>query len=275
MGKNTSGDISETAASALETGENRTHAEELKQGIDNDEFELFSQPVISLSSGQIVLAEILVRWHKDKESFLPGEFLPSLEEEQVVGELDFYVLARGLQILSESPGRLKNEWPISFNLSPQLFQSPISVERIISLVEAFDIDKRRIWFEVKQALLLFDSPDLLDQLTELHQEGFKILADDVSCDPWALERLRAYPLHALKVAVGCPQGSNESAAAKDSLSSVIRFSSEQTVLVIGTGIERHQEAEILRQAGCTMAQGFYFGKPIPLVRFLSDGLVLA
>lgn len=254
------------------TGTNaiHSHLENFKQGIEKDEFVLLAQPVHDLERGHIAAAEILVQWHRGRTNLLPGEFLPQLEEDQISGELDFYVLAHSLQLLHESPGGRSSLLPLSFNLSAQLLQSHGCVERITSLVEAFAIDKQRIWFEIRQEMLQKSSADLREQIEELHQEGFRIVADHVGMDPGKLDQLSAFPVYAIKIPVIDQEGGGHSSVDQAAFQEIVQLCREQNQIVIGVNVEHHHEVDALLESGVSLAQGYYLARPMPLPKFLQN-----
>ncbi|NCA99562.1 MAG: EAL domain-containing protein [Clostridia bacterium] len=268
MENSTSPGKNASKSKAFMTEASRTLLENFKQGIENDEFILLAQPVFDLASGQITSAEILVQWHQGQTDLLPGEFLPQLEENQIGGELDFYVLAHSLQAVAESLGGRSSFLPLSFNLSEQLLQSPGFVERITGLVEAFAIEKPRVWFEIRQDVLQASNSDLHDQIVELHQEGFRIVADHVTLDPWKLAQLSVFPVHALKVPVAHPDGSRFTLVDQAAFSMIIQSSREHNRVVIGVNVEHQHEVDFLQQSGLDLAQGYFLARPMPLFELL-------
>ncbi|NCB51977.1 MAG: EAL domain-containing protein [Clostridia bacterium] len=240
----------------------------LKQAIDNDEFEVYVQPIHSLHTNLVIGGEILTHWEKSGGELMSEGYFPQFEEEEMCSELDFYILTRSLQAMSYAQSNKSKTILLSFNLSNQIFQSRGFVERITGLVEAFEIEKNQIMLEIKEELLVSGSADVLDQTAKLRSGGFKVIVDNVSGDNRLIPLIEGRKVDMVKLDQKHITGSMNSKYEHDVFENILTLSKKNNIEIISTKIEADEQKELAKQAGCSMAQGYQLAKPILLEDFL-------
>jgi len=240
----------------------------LKKAIDNDEFEVYVQPIYSLHTNLVVGGEILTHWEKSGGDLMSEGFFPQFEEEEMCSELDFYILTRSLQAMSYADSSISKTALISFNLSNQIFQARGFVERITGLVEAFEIEKSQIMLEIKEELLVSGSADVLDQTAELRASGFKVIVDNVSGNNRLISLLESRKVDMVKLDQEYVIRSMKSEYGDDMFANILALSNKNNIKIICTKIETIEQNELARQAGCSMTQGYILAEPTLLEDFL-------
>lgn len=138
-------------------------AGELQEGIAKEQFKVYYQPVIDTKTGKIASVEALIRWiHPDKGFISPALFIPALEENGHISELDFYVLKKVWQFINDRCENNKFVVPISVNLSWMDFYDEIMMEKILKEMDRFRKMAENIWHVLK----LRKHPTLLSEKIE-------------------------------------------------------------------------------------------------------------
>lgn len=239
----------------------------MEEAIDNSEFSLYLQPKFSLETGKLVGAEGLARWQKpDGELVMPGEFIPPLEKSGKIVQLDFYMYETAL--------RLQRKWknagypaiPISVNLSRHHIKDEQLVEKLVGLLEIYDIDSSLIEIEITESAFIEDHASLIELMKKIKQKGFLVSIDDFGTGYSSLSMLTELPADIVKLDKEFLRHS-DSETSKGMLNNVIRLIKDNRMDVICEGVEIEEQADFLAKAGCDMGQGYYFSKPVPVAEF--------
>jgi len=239
----------------------------MEEAIDNSEFSLYLQPKFSLATGKLVGAEGLSRWEKaNGEIVMPGEFIPPLEKSGKIVQLDFYMYETAL--------RLQKKWkkagypaiPISVNLSRHHIKDEQLVEKLVGLLEVYDVESSLIEIEITESAFIEDQSALIELMREIKRRGFLVSIDDFGTGYSSLSMLTELPADIVKLDKEFLRHS-DSEISKGMLNNVIRLIKDNRMDVICEGVEIEEQAEFLAKAGCDMGQGFYFSRPVPITEF--------
>jgi len=234
--------------------------ERLRQAIRDDELTLYYQPIIHLVSGGVVGAEALVRWdHPDRGVLSPGAFIPLAEETGLVGELDRWVFSQALEDAerwTDGPNS-PLDW-ISANISPQSAEGDLQAWCLRKLSDA-SIPDGGLHLEITERWALHDERPL----QPLRAEGVRLSIDDFGTGYSSLRYLRSLNADVLKIDSEFIQDLGQDEKTTAIVQFLMNLSLRLDVEVIAEGVETGQQASILRNLGCAMAQGYHFARPVP------------
>ncbi|MFC4487938.1 EAL domain-containing protein [Tepidiphilus baoligensis] len=241
------------------------------------ELQLVYQPKVSLVSGKIVGVEALMRWHHPRLGIVsPLRFIPLAEESGLITEIGLWAVERALAAIDRWHQQVGRILPVAVNLSPRqidLLQGEgLSLSaQIHDAIERSGLPPSCLELELTESSLMQQNEAALQELQQLRQLGVSLALDDFGTGYSSMARLQTLPVSTLKIDRSLLQGVTQEARSRAILGSVIALGWALSLDVVAEGIETAAEAEILRELGCPLAQGFHFFRPLSeteIVRFL-------
>lgn len=246
-------------------------AGELQEGIAKEQFKVYYQPVIDTKTGKIASAEALIRWiHPDKGFISPALFIPPLEENGHISELDFYVLKKVWQFINDRCENNKFVVPISVNLSWMDFYDEIMMEKILKEMDRFRENGREHMarFEITETSYAAIRENRSGILESLRIKNAKILLDDFGSGFSSFGMLQDYDFDILKIDMSFIRKIGENPKTKSIVHSIIGMAHEIGIKTVAEGVETEEQVSFLRQSGCDYIQGYYYSKPLPEEEFV-------
>lgn len=246
-------------------------AGELQEGISKEQFKVYYQPVIDTKTGKIASAEALIRWiHPDKGFISPALFIPALEENGHISELDFYVLKKVWQFINDRCENNKFVVPISVNLSWMDFYDEIMMEKILKEMDRFRENGREHMarFEITETSYAAIKENRSGILESLRIKNAKILLDDFGSGFSSFGMLQDYDFDILKIDMSFIRKIGENPKTKSIVHSIIGMAHEIGIKTVAEGVETEEQVSFLRQSGCDYIQGYYYSKPLPEEEFV-------
>lgn len=246
-------------------------AGELQEGIAKEQFKVYYQPVIDIKTGKIASAEALIRWiHPDKGFISPALFIPALEENGHISELDFYVLKKVWQFINDRCENNKFVVPISVNLSWMDFYDEIMMEKILKEMDRFRENGREHMarFEITETSYAAIRENRSGILESLRIKNAKILLDDFGSGFSSFGMLQDYDFDILKIDMSFIRKIGENPKTKSIVHSIIGMAHEIGIKTVAEGVETEEQVSFLRQSGCDYIQGYYYSKPLPEEEFV-------
>ena len=246
-------------------------AGELQEGIAKEQFKVYYQPVIDTKTGKIASAEALIRWiHPDKGFISPALFIPALEENGHISELDFYVLKKVWQFINDRCENNKFVVPISVNLSWMDFYDEIMMEKILKEMDRFRENGREHMarFEMTETSYAAIRENRSGIFESLRIKNAKILLDDFGSGFSSFGMLQDYDFDILKIDMSFIRKIGENPKTKSIVHSIIGMAHEIGIKTVAEGVETEEQVSFLRQSGCDYIQGYYYSKPLPEEEFV-------
>lgn len=246
-------------------------AGELQEGIAKEQFKVYYQPVIDTKTGKIASAEALIRWiHPDKGFISPALFIPTLEENGHISELDFYVLKKVWQFINDRCENNKFVVPISVNLSWMDFYDEIMMEKILKEMDRFRENGREHMarFEITETSYAAIRENRSGILESLRIKNAKILLDDFGSGFSSFGMLQDYDFDILKIDMSFIRKIGENPKTKSIVHSIIGMAHEIGIKTVAEGVETEEQVSFLRQSGCDYIQEYYYSKPLPEEEFV-------
>jgi EAL domain-containing protein (putative c-di-GMP-specific phosphodiesterase class I) len=233
---------------------------DLRAALERSEFEVHYQPILNLSAGHIVCFEALVRWRHPQRGLVPPAGFIALAEETglivPIGNL-------ALNIACRDAVRWPKEISVAVNLSPVQFKDRKLVGSVLSVLSESGLAANRLELEITESVLLQDNAATLATLHKLRDAGIRIAMDDFGTGYSSLSYLRSFPFDKIKIDQSFVR---ELASSSDAMAIVRAVTSLGKSLGVSTtaeGVETNDQLLVLRSEGCSEAQGFLFGKPVP------------
>jgi diguanylate cyclase (GGDEF)-like protein len=234
--------------------------------VNNDELELFYQPVINLQDQKISGLEALLRWrHPERGTIQPADFIPLAEETGLIVPIGRWVLREGCRQAKLLQDALPSEPPLtmSINLSvKQLQHSDVVVDVGDALKEA-SLDPRDLILEITETVVMADTQLAVKRLEELKALGLRIAMDDFGTGYSSLSYLSSFPIDVLKMDRSFLRN-GATPEASGLANAVVALGETLALEVVAEGIELQEQWTTLRDLGCDRGQGFYFAEPMDI-----------
>jgi diguanylate cyclase (GGDEF)-like protein len=236
----------------------RTLEDGLRFALENDLFTLLYQPQYDLVSNQVTGYEALLRWRLPGKGLVPTSMFLSIAEETgliiPMGEWVIRQVARDCAILPPNAR-------IAINLSAAQLKRQGIEEFIKDTLGAYNVDPERIDIEVNESILGRNEDDAFARLETIREIGISIVMDNFGVGTSSLGLLSRYPFDKIKVDRSFMSGIDGNEKKRAVVAAICSLGQSLGMDVAGEGVESREHAEILREAGCGQAQGYYFGHP--------------
>jgi diguanylate cyclase (GGDEF)-like protein len=241
--------------------------EGLRRALSDDQLCVYYQPVVGLATSEVVGYEALVRWaHPQRGILEPDAFMKTAEVNGLVTPIGARVLRTACRQLALWHSRSSGAGPpvhMAVNLSPRQLSEHHLVDHIARTIDEEGVDPGTVWLEITESALLDDSLSTLDTVTALSAIGVRIAIDDFGTGYSSLRHLRDYPIDVVKIDQRFVAGLGHDRADEAIVRSVVNLASSLELTLVAEGVETTRQRESLLAVGCTLAQGYLFGRPAP------------
>lgn len=239
---------------------------QLTSAIAEKQVRPYFQPLVD-KDGAVIGAEVLVRWIHPELGFLsPGVFIPLFEKNGRIAEVDRFMWRSACEVLSKwkKQGR---KLVLSVNISPKDFFFIDVVEEIKGLIKEYDLEPSMLRIEITETVMMNDEGNRLKTLEKFREAGFIIEMDDFGSGYSSLNLLKDMPVDLLKIDMVFLRQSVQNVRASKIIKNIIRMTEDLEMISLVEGVETEEQFELLRGMGCSLYQGYYFSKPVPLEDF--------
>lgn len=236
---------------------------DLRQAIARQQLTLYFQPRFRLADGKISGGEALLRWnHPDRGWVSPAKFMPLAEELGLIDEIGPWMLHE----VSEQMVRWRAAGcridVITVNVTIRQLKSGKLVEQVKQVLESTGVPPRALELEVAEDALSDNFEDIVEQLQELKRMGLTIALNDFGTGYASLNYLQRLPIDVLKIAPSFVRDLGRDTGATSIVYSIITLAHALGKTVLAQGVERVEQADLLRGWGCEQAVGSYFSQPL-------------
>jgi diguanylate cyclase (GGDEF)-like protein len=234
---------------------------ELHRAIGRDEFLLSFQPIVTLSHGDTVGAEALIRWrHPLRGVVSPAEFIAIAEESDVILPIGRWVLVEACHEAQRwVPPTGTAPW-VSVNLSARQVHQPDFLDDVSAALRLTGLAPERLVLEVTETLMMQDLDGTADKLAALKRMGVRTAIDDFGTGYSSLSYLRRFPVDMIKIARDFVDVADDDDWAF--AHAMVRLGQMLGLQIIAEGVERGSQADRLQRMGCDFAQGYFFARPL-------------
>jgi diguanylate cyclase (GGDEF)-like protein len=235
--------------------------EDLRGAVDRQEFELLYQPIWDLSSNCIAGFEALIRWnHPVRGTVSPGHFIQIAEETGEIRSIGEWVLTKACADAMKLPEDIK----MAINLSAAQFDSGDIVDVVCAALDSSGLPASRLELEITETILLKNNETTLALLFRLHALGLRIALDDFGTGYSSLSYLRTFPFDKIKIDQSFVREMTTRADCAAIVNSIVSLAKTLNITTTAEGIETLDQLNLVRETGCTEAQGYLFSVPRPL-----------
>jgi diguanylate cyclase (GGDEF)-like protein/PAS domain S-box-containing protein len=237
---------------------------ELRQAIQNSEFELHYQPQVSISGNRIVGLEALVRWQHPIHGLLnPSSFIDMAEEVGLISSITDWVMDEACRQLARWRSMGLEDLRMSVNVSPQEFNHNDMVDRVVSNVTRHGLPAKALDVEITENLLLHDVSGVIDKIRLLRERGIRISIDDFGTRYSSLNYLRRFPISTIKIDQSFVRDLTDEHSFSPIIHAIAGIARGFGLHLVAEGVETGYQMQILHQLGCDEMQGYFFSKPLP------------
>ncbi|MBB5058337.1 EAL domain-containing protein (putative c-di-GMP-specific phosphodiesterase class I) [Granulicella aggregans] len=233
----------------------------LRRAIEQNQIVPCFQPLTALRSGKITGFELLSRWlHPDWGLVLPENFIPLAEQNGLIWELTQQVMSKAFAAAS----LLASPLLLSVNISPLQLRDATLVNGIRDLAEAGDFPLDRLMIEITESAMVTDLSRALVVANELRAMGCKLALDDFGTGYSSLAQLQVLPFNELKIDRVFINAMMKTRESRKIVASIIGLGHSLGLVTVAEGVETEAQADMLIWLGCEQAQGWLYGKAVPI-----------
>ncbi|HEY9735527.1 MAG TPA: EAL domain-containing protein [Trichocoleus sp.] len=236
---------------------------DLRRALEAEEFELYYQPIVSLTTGALHGFEALLRWHHPQRGQVsPKEFIPVAEEAGLISPLGWWVINQACNQLHrwQTQPQLASV-VVNVNLSAIQLKQADLIEQLQRILETTQISQDQLKLEITESCILETFTLEAQRLKQLKNLGIRLCIDDFGTGYSSLSRLHEFSIDTLKIdrsfVERLSSGSNET------VQMIVSLAHSMGVDVVAEGIETQTELEALQALGCEFGQGYLFARPMP------------
>ncbi|WP_284126213.1 putative bifunctional diguanylate cyclase/phosphodiesterase [Parerythrobacter aestuarii] len=232
---------------------------DLRKAISEGEFELYFQPLYSLTEERLKGFEALIRWnHPVKGLVSPVDFIPLAEETGLILPIGEWVIREACHQASQ----WDEDLAVAVNISPKQFSSPELVSKILNAIASSGIAPNRLELEITESIFIAQVEKTMAILHQLRNLGVRIALDDFGTGYSSLSYLRSFPFDKVKIdrsfVTDLASGENGHAIIR----AITTLAEALGMETLAEGVEDEQQLEILRREGCRSIQGFLLSRPM-------------
>ncbi len=235
----------------------------LRRAVEQQHWVLHWQPVMDLAEGTVSGLEALIRWREPNGGLVPpGEFIPIAEELGLIEAIGDWVI--------DEVARQRKAWEaegidvrVGFNLSPRQLWSGRLTEKVMEKLSSAGVDPHDVVVEITESTAMADPDRTQRVLSELHALGLTLAIDDFGTGYSSLARLKHLPVDILKIDRIFIHKVHRDHDSGRMVEAMVQLAHGLGMIPLAEGIETAEELAFLREAGCTLGQGFFFARPVP------------
>lgn len=234
---------------------------DLREALHHNQTELHYQPKISLSTGNVVGVEALIRWHHQERGWVPPiEFIPMAEKTGVIKHLTRWVVDQAMNDL-KALHEIEPDLTISVNISARDLSSPELVGLFETRIKRYQLRAEQVIIELTETAAMDDPYRGLEALNALTAIGLKLSIDDFGAGYSSLSYLKKLPASEIKLDRALLQDIESSESARMIVETAIRMGQGLGYQVVAEGVETDKSARLLDSLGAEMLQGYWICKP--------------
>lgn len=242
---------------------------DLRQAMNQEEFRLHYQPIISMKTGKITGVEGLIRWqHPLKGLINPDEFIPTAEETGLIVTIGEWVISEAAHQLSRWQKIFPFDPPltVSVNISSKQLL-PTLVKHIKDVLGKTGLDPGSLILEITESILMESAEMVAPLLLQLKGLGVKLYIDDFGTGYSSLSYLHGFPVDVLKIDRSFIARIGSNGDNLEIVKAIVTLAHSLDMKVIAEGVETEEQLEKLKKLGCEYIQGFFYSKPLEMKMF--------
>ncbi len=237
----------------------------IDDAVEKEYIKVYYQPVIRVATGEICGYEALVRWEDPRMGMLnPGDFINTLEQYHLIHLVDTYVIKRVCQDYVSLKEAGKDLVPVSINISRLDFALCAIFGIVESTREKYDIPRNMLDLEITESALDQNGGYIKAECDKMRALGYSIWIDDFGSGYSSLNTVAEYNFDVLKLDMVFMRSFTNNSKTANLLSYIMDGARAMGVAPLCEGVESQEQYDFLKKIGCERAQGYFFGKPMPM-----------
>jgi diguanylate cyclase len=236
----------------------------LRQALEKNEMRLYYQPLVDVETREILGVEALLRWRSAEfGTFASGDFITIAEQSGLINQLGTWALNEACRQMRSWLDAGLEGLTVAVNLSPRQFHSGDIVGLVRTALAESRLEPGMLELEITESVLIKYNAEAIDKLTQLGELGVKLAIDDFGTGYSSLSYLKRLPIHRLKIDKSFVRESHIDPDDAAIATAIIGMAKGLGIGVTAEGVENEEQLAFLKQAGCQIVQGYYFGTPLP------------
>lgn len=243
---------------------------DLRSAQASKQFDVYYQPIVDLRTNRVAKAEALLRWHHHEHGFIsPLEFTPLAEETGLIHKIGDWVFRQSTTMAKRWSDRFSSTFQVSVNLSPVQFKldNHLFISEWEGYLRKVGLSGQNIVVEITEGLLLDAESEVVEKLLWLRDAGIQVAIDDFGTGYSSLSYLKMFDIDYLKIDKSFVNNLENSSNDIILCDAIILMAHTLGLTVIAEGVETEEQKNILTDAGCDFAQGYYFSRAVPVDEF--------
>lgn len=244
--------------------------EELRQAIEEQQFQLFYQPQINTMTGEIIGVEALIRWqHPQRGLVSPDQFIPYAESSGQIVAIGEWVIRTACQTIVRWQQQGIGVHHVAVNVSNAQLQDETLSGKVAQILQETGCKPQWLELEITESMLMDEPSQAISYLHSLNALGVKISVDDFGTGYSSLSYLKTLPVNTLKIDRSFIDNLQSDESDQAISRAIIALGHSLNLRIIAEGVESIQQLDFLRQHHCDFSQGYYISKPLPEPKLLT------
>ena len=236
----------------------------LKDAVFEQNFTMYYQPQFHTTDKVLRGVEALIRWRDDNGKMIsPAVFIPIAEKNGAIVPIGTWVIEESLRAFAGWKRKYHYPMIMSLNVSAIQYRQPDFIEKVLRLMEKYDIEPSEIELEITESILIDDFNDITAKLVTLRDIGIKISLDDFGTGYSSLSYLKGLPIDTLKIDKSFIDTVITDENTRIITESIIYMVKKLGYETIAEGVETEEQYRYLNEIDCDNIQGYFLGKPMP------------
>jgi len=240
---------------------------DLRNALENDEFELYYQPKLSKQGDQVLSAEALIRWHRNGKIISPGVFIPVAEKTGLVIPIGNWVLRQACRQWVKWQQERDVVPPVAVNISAQQFQSKSFINTVKEVVAETGMLPEKLELEITEEAASAHPDLVVSVMGSLKEIGVSLAIDDFGTGYSSLAYLKRFPIDVIKIDRAFISQLHISEQDRAIAKLIVEMSHQLGFKVVAEGVENYEQSQILFDMDCDLLQGFFFSQPLKVTDY--------
>jgi PAS domain S-box-containing protein len=238
---------------------------DLRKALELNQFRVYYQPIVSLGNGEIVGFETLSRWQRPEGLVMPGDFITVADETGIILSINRQLLYDACRQLRCWQALFPSDPPltVNVNITPKQFAQPDLASQIGKTLRETGLDPGCLNLEITETIAMADADRSAVVLSELKTLGVRLDIDDFGTGYSSLSRLQRFPVDTLKIDRSFISRMDTDIETREIVRIIVMLAHGLRLKVVAEGVETQAQADMLRDMGCELAQGYLYSRPVP------------
>jgi len=237
---------------------------DLRRALEQGEFRVYYQPIVSLATGKIAGFEALTRWQRPESVISPADFMPVAEETGLIIAMNRQLLREACQHVQTWQAQFPSSPPLylSVNVTPREFAQQDLADEMKKILTETGFDPGNLHVEIVETIAMGDAEQSGQALGRLKALGAHLSIDDFGTGYSSLSRLRRIPVDTLKIDRAFIMNMDSDPENREIVRTIVILAHNLGLKVVAEGAETEEHVNQLKQFGCELAQGYFFSRPV-------------